>query len=1061
MKAVSKHLNRAAWLQPLSRRFDRTLQSPYQRRSLTRLLRILVLAATVMALNVISYTLASSLFVSNVGAQGLPISYILVGLASSPVYGWFSHIVDDVSHQYLFRYWALVTGSLMLLLRTLLFWDVQPIYYALFVGVYFLWTLQLDILLPTLISDYFTSREYKRFASFITVSQALGGFAGGLLVSVLAKVLSTDDILLLVPALYLVVFALVWNLQYHEKPVPPEESDRHAEAPSASLTDIVRQYPIVKLLAAAAFLWIVLYGIAEYLYFDAYATYFAARPDDLTAFLGGFSAFNSILQVLLLLFVTRRLLLGRVGVDGTNPIYPLTTALSFTGLSLGLATGYVFPAAIFAHLNSSTFDTAINQPVYTLMYNPIPNRYVAKVRALTDGLCYALGLAVCGSILWIGRSSANIIMAFVGLGLGLVFVLVRHQLSRNYFQAMATRLVSQSEMVDLETMDEIFQHFPENQMHRLLELLRSGNDKDCEKALRLAVSLRVPSRILPDIEPLILDSDMSVRRALLRFFAKTRQDLELSRFLWEKMRSQRGEGRLFAFEALVARREPISNQDLETLSRSPLPQIVGLTCVLVQQRSDISPELRQRCAMFWETPMDDATKIVVIRGIRNTGDATTIPQLRNLLQDASVDVQVEVLKGLAQLGAERDVTLAELGVRFLDHPNPVVRGAAIDLLGAVQLPQLWDDIARGLEDTDIIVRGQATKALARYEDYNLDRLAQEYLTHNRAEVAEAAVAVLAQVKTSQAFLYLEEYLEKDYLRADLIRRWWQQIPSDRQEWQPLVGVFRDRTQKTIDRVFHVLSCLGNRRTLMQVRQLLEGSEKRDRDNALETLETIPHRRYALRIVPLIEQTDRPTPRVNTSDEETRRQMLEEMFSLNDNWLRAGALRVWSHYRDEIPPALQKDRDRVVQTLVRELSKAPTPKSQADLSFDRVLFLKTHVLFQELSLEELWSLDRGFQRRKYEPGDRICQEGELGSSLMLIYHGRVTATSMMSEDPMQLNPGCYFGDFGLFGESPYTATACAETEVMLLCLAKDSFDVLVDVIPKLTKCMGLAVRYSSF
>ena len=298
---------------------------------------------------------------------------------------------------------------------------------------------------------------------------------GGMIVGVLANILATADILLFVPTLYLVVFALVWNLQRQEQPIPPEESDRHADAPPSNLPELLRQYPIFKWLAGSTFLWIVLYGIAEYLYFDAYAQYFANHPQRLTAFLGGFSAINSILQVLVLLLVTRRLLIGRVGVDGTNPIYPITTALSFLGLSLGFGVGWAFPAALFAHFNSSTIDTAVNQPVYTLMYNPIPNRDMAKVRALTDGLCYALGLATTGGFLWVAQAYLDpMAIALFGTGLGLVFVLIRRQLSRDYFQSMVTRLFSSSGEMDLEMLEELFSQVPNGQIPRLKTLLREG-----------------------------------------------------------------------------------------------------------------------------------------------------------------------------------------------------------------------------------------------------------------------------------------------------------------------------------------------------------------------------------------------------------------------------------------------------------------------------------------------------------------------------------------------------------------------------------------------------------
>ena len=271
------------------------------------------------------------------------------------------------------------------------------------------------------------------------------------------------------------------------------------------------------------------------------------------------------------------------------------------------------------------------------------------------------------------------------------------------------------------------------------------------------------------------------------------------------------------------------------------------------------------------------------------------------------------------------------------------------------------------------------------------------------------------------------------------------------------GISRSHSAGGVNQVFHVLSCLGNRRTLAEVRQLLQRGEKRDRDNALETLETLPHRRYVFPIVPLIEHPDGPVSSSQFPPVEEALALLQEMFNTEDHWIRAGALRVWVSYQEELPAGLLGDRDRVVKGLITEITKT---QGSGHLSFDRILFLKTLVLFQELSLDELWSLDRGFQKRTYSAGDLFCEEGELGKQLSIIYQGRLQACSSFSDEPVLLTPGSYFGDFGLFGETPYSATITAETDALLLCLSKDSFDVLVDVIPKLNTCLAIAARYSS-
>ncbi|MGC9502846.1 MFS transporter [Baaleninema sp.] len=1023
---------------------------------LARLARILVLAGTVMALNTMGYTLASSLFVSHIGASGLPLSYVLVGLASMPVYGVFARVADRIPHPLLFRYWSVAAAGVALLFRLLLFWDVQPIYYALYIGVYFQWTLQLDILLPTLISDYFTSREYNRRAPFITMAQAVGGLLGGGLVSLLASFVATPDILLLLPVLYLLVLVQVWHLERREKPIPSEETERQTDEPPPSPLQLAQQFPIVKFLAGSTFLWILLYSLAEYLYFGIYAETFADNPQGLTSFLGGFSAVNCALQMLLLFFLTRKLI-ERLGVARVNSIYPVATFFSFLGLWLFPS----FPVAVLAHFNNSTIDTAIDQPAYTLVYNPIPNRYLGQVRAVTNGLCYSLGLALTGGLLWVAALYVNLqTIALVGLLVGAFFVGVRYKLGQNYYRSLLSGLRSKTDKLDLKAVREGLVQLPESQSAQLAQMLKRGETKEKKEALELATYLRKPSRLLTEIDALLSEADVSLQRRILSFFSKTTQDTGVTRYLRDCLASSDEERQLMALEALMARRNPLDAKDLERLSHSDRPTIRALVAVVAQQRGDLEEALRQRCAEIWQSDMDDETKKVVIRGIRHTGNPSMIPQLLELLQGASVDVQIEVLKGMAELKPDGDATLGELAVRFLEHPSPQVRVAAIDLLGAIRLPEFWEFLARGLEDLDVNVRLRSASALANYEEYNLEQLAQMYLFGARADVSEAAVAAIAYVQTSQALHFLEDYLQQDYEAADRIQAWWQRIPARAESWQPLVMVLRDRSQQIVNRVFHVLSCLGSRHALTEVRQMLHTRDERKRANAVETLASIPHRRYIMPILPLVEYPEGRSP-VAELDSDRAKPVLEEFVCSEDRWVRVGALLVWAHYRYPLPETVQRERDRIVKSVVKEAFSEETAKSISNLSIDRVLFLKTTSLFRDLSLDEVWSLDRGFQLKTYEEGDAICREGEVGNTLYVLYRGRLHVTSQMEESDRCLTPGSYFGDSSLFGEFPYGATAIAESSCQLLCLTKDSFDVLIDVLPKLPSCFALAALDSEF
>ena len=180
----------------------------------SRLTQLLLLAATVLVYSVIAMAVANSLFVSHVGAGNLPLAFILIGLCSMPAYAIFSQIIDRYSRPQLFRYVLLISIFVILGLRFLLTIDSPAVYYLLLIAIFFQWDFHNNILYPSLLTDYFTTLEYKRYAPFIGIAQAVGTMLGGGLTVLLSHYLRTRDLLFCIPFIFAVAFA---QLLYLEK----------------------------------------------------------------------------------------------------------------------------------------------------------------------------------------------------------------------------------------------------------------------------------------------------------------------------------------------------------------------------------------------------------------------------------------------------------------------------------------------------------------------------------------------------------------------------------------------------------------------------------------------------------------------------------------------------------------------------------------------------------------------------------------------------------------------------------------------------------------------------
>ena len=169
---------------------------------------------------------ANSLFVSHVGAGQLPFAFILIGLSSMPAYAVFSQIVNRFSRPKLFRYVLLGSIVLAIALRFLLTLDTTVVYYLLLIFIFFQWDFHNDVLYPSLLTDYFTTLEYKRYAPFVGIAQAGGTLLGGGITAILTQWVSTRDLLLCLPITFVIAIVQLFYLEQSQRPIvaaQPEE----------------------------------------------------------------------------------------------------------------------------------------------------------------------------------------------------------------------------------------------------------------------------------------------------------------------------------------------------------------------------------------------------------------------------------------------------------------------------------------------------------------------------------------------------------------------------------------------------------------------------------------------------------------------------------------------------------------------------------------------------------------------------------------------------------------------------------------------------------------------
>ncbi|MGB3560742.1 MAG: MFS transporter [Geitlerinemataceae cyanobacterium] len=1007
------------------------------------------LAASIVALNVFAYTLASSLFITHAGAEGLPLSYIAVGLVAVPLYTWFSQVVDRYKHTHILK--VLLVGGILFsgMLRAAIDLDTLPVIYTIYIVFYFQWTLHLDVIFPSLISDYFTSREYNRNIPYLTMAQGVGGLIGGGMTSLLSSYFSTQDLFLILPIFYA---AIVLQLVYLDRVEAPLETTRSPSATNNSVVENIKvlpllwkRYPIIGFLIASIVLWITLYSLAEFQYYQIYEETFQGNAEALTQFLGLFRAGNDILQLLILYFVTRPLI-ARWGVVRMNLLYPLTTFIGF----LSLAWRLTFPSAVFLNFNNAALETSANQPVYTLNYNAIPQNFMGRVRSLVDGIFYSLGLALSGVLLLVSQSFLTQVQTVsIGVFLSVIFLGVRYAIGKTYLESLISMLKAGS--ARWNEVNEGLTQLPDTYRPQIRQLLQSDNRQSQILGLELAARIDRPSQFITDIENLPLEQDAKLYREVVSLFS-TVNDSGIHAYLrhqltgkWETLRS-------IALESLIASKQLLSDIELRSLLATANPHLQILACIAVENAGTTDPQLRQTCQQVWRLPMDDTTQRLVVRGISSTGNSKLIPILREILVHASAEVKREGLNALAALKPLGNESLAKLATPELDHPAPAVRLAAIHLLGAIRSPRFLDEVARGLKDFDLNVRLQSAKAIAKYGESGLWRT-EPLLASSRPELVETAIAAIAQVRTRRAETILWQHLQSDYEQVSRLVRWQQQIPAQDPRWKALRTVLRDYSQRLIHKVLYVLSWLGHERSVGYVYQMLNAEDVRRRANAIEALVSLPHRRFVLPILPLLEAMDDES---RFTDIDPHR-LLRETLKAGDRWIRIGAILTFVAQGQSAKIkeyCLTCDRNSLVQQVAIQAVESPESVSALESQIERVLFLKTTALLNYLSLDELLPINRAFTIETFSAGDRICTEGAIVAKLYVVYRGRVRLSrgeGRFKQVLSRLEVKDSFGEDHLFKNDPTSFSVFADSDCVLLSLSRSSFEILVDLYPKLLIC----------
>ena len=1020
-----------------------------------RLVQLLLLAVTVLAYNVVAMAIANSLFVTHVGAGNLPIAFILIGLSSLPAYGIFSQIADRYRRTQLFRYVLVVSIVAMVGLRLLINLDTTWVYYVLLIAIFFQWDFNNNLLYPGLLTDYFTTIEYKQYAPFIGIAQAIGTLVGGGFTIVLSRYYPSRELLLGLPIFMAIAFLQLLYLESSQRrlQITQQEEEVSILESIKTLPDLCRRYPLVLFLAASTFLLVIIYISSEFLWFNIYGQHF--EESKLTAFLGLMRIVISIIQVVFLYGITRPLLKW-IGVARLNAVYPVTTLISLGGLLFN----FNLLAAIGLHINGDALYKAINLPIHQLNYNGIPHQYLGRIRALSDGLIYSMGLTLAGVTLWICHLYLSLgQITGLAISLTVLLLLVRIPMGKFYTQSLEDMIRSDS--INLDDFETNKTQLPPQSSKVVREFLTDSDRYTQIKGLELAANLGNPSQFFNEVVALLPNADRSLREGVLQLFNNCDREI-LDRFA-NLLTDIKPIVRATALEVLIANQYDFSQQQLQTSINDSHTEVKTLGLIATFQHTDYDKIDSGIAEQFWQIEITDTIGKAIARVVRYSQNPEFITLIEYLLPYTTSEAKQNALEALASLAQPQDNHLAKIAVAEIEHDEPLVRVASFKLLEITHCEEMLQPVVAGLGDRHTQVRQQVAHTLAAYGKPGLN-LAKDNLDSNNPDIVNTAIAAIAKIKTKQANEILYKHLTPEFQQFNRTRKWQQQIPRQDPSWRLLAIAIEDYQQRLLQKVLYILSCLGYSRTVNLVRRILATSDRRDLANAVEVLASINHRRFVQPLMPLLEETvsDKPLPTIKSTPQWLRNKgykILLEALESRDRWIKTGA----SVALAIVPTALLKDPDPIVQSVAREIFPAPDRLDcPVSTSMNRLLLLRNVALFKNLSLDELFQIDEALEQKQVLAGETIYTEGSWGNNLYIIAEGRIQIVKELDGEPeeiKQLSTGQYFGEIALFDEAPRWDSAIALQDSVLLSLEKKRFISLISQRPHiiLEICRFLSMR----
>ncbi|MFC2102570.1 hypothetical protein ACFLS7_06205 [Bacteroidota bacterium] len=382
----------------------------------------------------------NGLFLSKIGAEHLPEAFVLVALFAAFFSVIYARFLSRIQLNRIIQR-TLISSIVILVIFGVLLHIGFLEGWILF--LFYIWVAIFAVLSTSqfwiLANIIFNSREAKRLFGFIGSGAIAGGIFGGYLTSVLAKAVTSENLLFLSAVLLAFCIPIVkrlWkqNVQgVQSEFVQKKRLKGFGEHPFT----LIRHSRHLTYLASIIGISVIVAKLVDY-QFSAIASAAIQDPDELTAFFGfWFSNFN-VLSLLIQLFLTRRVV-GVFGVGSSLFFLPF-------GIMLGAFVVLFIPelwAAIFLKMSDGSLKQSINKASTELLALPIPTEIKNQTKSFIDVFIDCAATGIGGLILIFVVSGFDLSTRYISLiimALLIVWAYFAYKVRREYLKSFKLKI---------------------------------------------------------------------------------------------------------------------------------------------------------------------------------------------------------------------------------------------------------------------------------------------------------------------------------------------------------------------------------------------------------------------------------------------------------------------------------------------------------------------------------------------------------------------------------------------------------------------------------------------